>query len=424
MISTFSAFATGLVMPACKPPSLSPLPRPLAASDGVHTFTFDSVQRRLPLIIESVLDKNDYAETLQADLRALAAEIAAGAPLKPLVAPSAEWESALAPHLEAGDTWLSAPWFLVENYLYKRMLELTDGPTSEADPFAAQKAESLEGSATAFANMIAAGLTEGEVSTSALVSTSLWGNLADLSLSAGAALVAPADASAGGGGAGEASKMADAGGMMLADDTAALCAALDAAAGKEVVVVLDNCGLELVSDLLLVDGLLRGATPPAKVTLHAKDRPVFVSDVCEADLPPTLAWLGAHGGEALANRLRSAMGDGRLGVETPQFYTGPLPFWEMPAALLASYERAALVITKGDANYRRLLGDLHWAHDTPFGTLCDYFPPGTALAALRTCKSGVLVGCAREQEAAATAAHPDKWLVGGLYGMVSLKAAA
>ena len=60
-----------------------------------------------------------------------------------------------------------------------------------------------------------------------------------------------------------------------------------------------------------------------------------------------------------------------------------------------------------------------------FETLCDYFPRGTALAALRTCKSGVLVGCAREQEAAAAAAHPDdKWLVGGLYGMVSLKPAA
>ena len=103
LTSAFSVFASGLVMPACKPPSLSPLPRPLAASDGVHTFTFDSVQRRLPLIIESVLDKNEYGETLQADLRALAAEIAAGAPLKPLIAPSAEWESALAPHLEAGE---------------------------------------------------------------------------------------------------------------------------------------------------------------------------------------------------------------------------------------------------------------------------------------------------------------------------------
>ena len=108
--SALTLFTSGLVMLACKPPSLSPLPRPLAASDGVHTFTFDSVQRRLPLIIESVLDKNEYGETLQADLRALAAEIAAGAPLKPLIAPSAEWESALAPHLEAGDTWFSAPW--------------------------------------------------------------------------------------------------------------------------------------------------------------------------------------------------------------------------------------------------------------------------------------------------------------------------
>ena len=33
----------------------------------------------------------------------------------------------------------------------------------------------------------------------------------------------------------------------------------------QVIVVLDNCGLELVSDLLLVDGLLRCDAPPAKV---------------------------------------------------------------------------------------------------------------------------------------------------------------
>ena len=84
-------------------PSLSPLPRPLAASDGAHTFTFDSVQRRLPLIVGSVLDSNAYGEALRAELRGLAAEIAAGAPLKPLLAPDAEWEAALAPHLEARD---------------------------------------------------------------------------------------------------------------------------------------------------------------------------------------------------------------------------------------------------------------------------------------------------------------------------------
>ena len=158
---------TALVMPrssvVCKMPSLTPLPPALAASDGVSTFTYDSVQRRLPLIIESVIEKNTYDAATVGALRGLAGEIAAGAPLRPLAAASDEWAAALAPRLAAGDTWFSAPWFLVENYLYKRMLELTDGPSGGADPFAAQKAESLDGSAAAFAGMLSAGLADGKV---------------------------------------------------------------------------------------------------------------------------------------------------------------------------------------------------------------------------------------------------------------------
>ena len=37
--------------------------------------------------------------------------------------------------------------------------------------------------------------------------------------------------------------------------------------------------------------------------------------------------------------------------------------------------------------------------------------------------AGVLVGVAPEVEAAAAAAHPDKWLVGGLYGVVQARIA-
>ena len=91
----------------------------------------------------------------------------------------------------------------------------------------------------------------------------------------------------------------------------------------------------------------------------------------------------------------------------------------MPVPLRAFYRDQALVITKGDANYRRLLGDRHWAHDTDFAELMGYWP--CALAALRTCKSGVLVGTAPDAEAAAAAAHPDKWLTAGLYGMVQFR---
>ena len=248
-------------------PAGGKLPSPLSPSDGVHTFTYDSVQRRLPLIVEAVIDNNKFPESLVDELRGLASEIAAGRPLKPLLSPTAEWDSTLAPFLENGDTWFSAPWWVSENYFYKRMLELTDaadGVGPAVDPFEQQKSDSLAGAAGAFKSACAAGLSE-TPEIAPLVAASLWGNLADLSLSAGAKLIAPDAASSG-------DAMDSGSSMILSDDTAALCDALAACEGKEILVVLDNCGLELVSDLLLVDGLLRNVKP-SRVLLHAKDRP-------------------------------------------------------------------------------------------------------------------------------------------------------
>jgi hypothetical protein len=68
------------------------------------------------------------------------------------------------------------------------------------------------------------------------------------------------------------------------------------------------------------------------------------------------------------------------------------------------------------ANYRRLLGDRHWRHDTPFAAAVGYFP--APLVALRTCKAGLVVGVAPEAEARAAAAHPADWLTSGRYGLV------
>ena len=78
----------------------------------------------------------------------------------------------------------------MENYFYKRILELTDPVMDGADPFAAQKLASLNAAAGAFEKMLASKLDTTE-DLAALVMTSLWGNLADLSVSAGAVLVTP-----------------------------------------------------------------------------------------------------------------------------------------------------------------------------------------------------------------------------------------
>ena len=51
---------------------------------------------------------------------------------------------------------------------------------------------------------------------------------------------------------------------------------------------------------------------------------------------------------------------------------------------------ARLVISKGDAHYRRAVGDALWAPETPFSRVTSYFP--APLLALRTLKSDPIVG--------------------------------
>lgn len=57
------------------------------------------------------------------------------------------------------------------------------------------------------------------------------------------------------------------------------------------------------------------------------------------------------------------MQSGRLDVKASVFLCSALPGWEMPSSMRGFLAKQDLVITKGDANYRRLAGDLHWEYD-------------------------------------------------------------
>ena len=156
-------------------------------------------------------------------------------------------------------------------------------------------------------------------------------------------------------------------------------------------------------------------TSTAAVTLHAKDEPVFVSDVTVPDLEQTLVWITEHGGADLADRLRGYLADGRLSIEAHSFYTSPLAYWQLPPDLVAVYQAHAIVILKGDANYRRLLGDLHWPFDVPFDQVAGYFP--APVCALRTLKSGVCCGVPRALQDHARD-ESASWCVSGKFGVV------
>jgi len=133
-----------------------------------------------------------------------------------------------------------------------------------------------------------------------------------------------------------------------------------------------------------------------RVVLHVKFHPTFVSDVIRADVLRFMMTCeaGRYGLSVrrMGARLRDALRSGRLALADDPFWNSPYFAWEMPDELAESLQAAALVIVKGDANYRRFMGDALWPHETPFADVVGGL--GMNLLMLRTLKSDPLVGLA------------------------------
>jgi hypothetical protein len=118
-------------------------------------------------------------------------------------------------------------------------------------------------------------------------------------------------------------------------------------------------------------------------------------------------------------RLGCALGDGRLALRSHPYWNGPESLWDMPDALARELTGARLVVLKGDANYRRALGDAVWPEGTSFATVTSSFP--APLLALRTLKSdpvvGLVPGRARELDQI-----DGTWRVNGKRGLASFNA--
>jgi hypothetical protein len=137
-----------------------------------------------------------------------------------------------------------------------------------------------------------------------------------------------------------------------------------------------------------------------------------------ADVHATLAFLTNDADaalQALAERLQRFLTNGRWLLHTHPFWTSPLPMWEMPDDLRQELADAHLVISKGDANYRRALGDAHWPFTTPFADVVSYFP--APIVFLRTCKAEVIVGLSSTQ-VHDLMQHDPEWLTNGKWGVM------
>jgi uncharacterized protein with ATP-grasp and redox domains len=395
-------------------PSL-PIPKHIR-SDVPGTWAHDTTTVRLADIARRTLVENDFAPGIDKRLKELIADIPS-APVRLLEqdgAPDTEaWQEYTRPYLD--QNWLEVPWFFIETYFYRRLLEATTyfepSPGKERDPFAYQKEQGLKSAGaviSAMSERLQAWIGQGfqQSHLSALLAIDLWGNRADLSLWPAGEAEQPSDT--------DWETMGD---HTLVDDTDLVTRYLANNKGGRIDFIVDNAGLELVTDLILADYLL--ATGAAKtVHLHLKLHPTFVSDAMIKDVQNTAESLSTADDMLTAvfgQRLLQKMADGRIILRDHPFWTSPLAFWEMPQELRQDLAHSTLIISKGDANYRRLLGDRHWPYTTSFQGIMAYAP--APLLALRSLKAELAAGLRREQIERLDQEDPQ-WMVNGRWGVI------
>ena len=386
----------------------------------IGSFAHDTIIRRLPAIARRTLAENSFPASVAQRFEQLIDEIPQAhiRHSEDPEAPDAQaWGDYVAPYL--GMDWLEIPWLFAEFYFFRRILEATayfraGEPGWGVDPYLLQKRMGLEASGEAIGRLgdqlrpMVEGAIAPEEALRSMLLVSLLGNRADYSL-----WPAGEDAHRLHG-----SKELDRDRTIIDDTADVIKYLLNLKRGdSRLHFILDNAGFELVSDLYAIDYLLSSGLV-GSICFHVKAYPIYVSDAMLKDVEGTIDFLAnapRSSLQAIAGRLRDHISQGRLQGRTELFWTSPLEMWEMPEAMRRELADADLVISKGDANYRRLVGDRHWPETTPFEEIVGYFP--APLVALRTFKSEVHCGM-KPGHAQALDQEDPHWRTNGERGVI------
>ena len=395
-------------------------PKPLKGSDA-NSFAYSTIAERLPRMVDRIIEEENFAIGIRRSLDNLKASITHSSirPLTDFQAPdSAQWDSYIAKY--QGKNWFEVPWFFSETYFYRRVLESTkyflQGPSFHHDPFTVEKQRSLrhdwdEIRSTA-TNLLSSGsrIKDPMKSFCKNIYAALWGNQADLSMWTSASGLQPKTE---GGGKSE---------FLLIDQSESAHQYLTSlpAGPKQIDFILDNIGLELLGDLCLADHFLNDYSA-LQIVFHVKPHPTFISDAIDSDVSTMIYHLAMDPLNLIRDlgvRLKTYLEKGQLVLATDWFWTSPLSGWEMPRDLSEQLRKSDLVVWKGDANYRRLLGDRHWPYHTPFADIISYAP--TAFLALRTMKANVVCGLPITTTKSLQEFDPD-WMINGKWGLIQFE---
>lgn len=409
-------------------------PAPLCGKDG--GFTYTSIVKRLPDILTTVIENN--CDTLSKEqlkrLKLLREEISSGTCIPSQTLSNGicnceseemnDWKRYEQQFQVKEKTWLEMPWFFLENWVYKLVLNIVNnGVSGDRDPFQKQKEKALRhalesGAVTDIAKTIKQFLEDRSLLQEKkkelleyLISADLWGNEGDLSFN-------PRMSQS----SNKLSHSLRLQYIVVNDLEIAIDKILENAYSSFNFIV-DNCGLELVTDLFFGHCLVE-AFGAKQVKFFVKTQPVFVSDATRRDFLYTIDQICQFNHETVkefGQLFKKNLDESKWAIVEHKFFTSPFPFYEMPDDLYKQLKSSgSLTILKGDANYRRLFNDRNYDIKLEFAKLVDYFP--TDLLVLRTLKSDCLVGMAspeQQKKAEELDTTDPNWRVIGKYAVIS-----
>ncbi|KIL65759.1 hypothetical protein M378DRAFT_161764 [Amanita muscaria Koide BX008] len=303
-------------------------PYPPYDPTDTSSFSYETVVRRWPVIVTSIVDHlhsacNDlslnkdgrridsieaqYLEGKQiiARLSELKYHMGRDHPLLPIPDDGEPYVDLYNEHLrklqENGKgTWFTAPWLYAECYLYRLIRSYFVQTThwKDHDPFFPQKLKTFKQSGNSILQ-IATTMHEMEIGKDALTDTNkleilfremvqmcLWGNATDLSLLTHLSASDIERLQSVGRDAQAARQH-----FILRDDQNKVWEHISKLKRARIDFVLDNAGFELLTDLVFADFLVTFTPFVGKVVFHPKLIPWFVSDVTPPDFVATLASL-------------------------------------------------------------------------------------------------------------------------------------
>lgn len=364
------------------------------------SFALLTITKRLPYIVDQIILNNKLDEKQIAALEKLKSEI----PYENFKMPEIidddfeYWKDFMKIH---NKSWIEEPFMVVEFYLYRRIMEATGYFSNKLDPFKYTKLDSLHGKINEIIT-IANKLNEINRPLRELLIYNLWGNRADLSQfnQPGTYLTGGNESN------------------MVINDVDRVISLFEKNL-DQVDILLDNSGLELSMDLIMVYYLLEEKIAK-RLYLHTKNYPIFVSDALPEDIMYTIEYFKGSGDSVLKNigeKLSSYIHKKTIMIDTDPFWTLPEPFANFNPRLRKHFSKSDLVISKGDLNYRRLVEDRYWDYIADIKDVIEYFPANVLI--IRALKSELMLGATEENVKRLFNEDPE-WLVNGKFGMIQL----